>query len=126
MFSIDFQNFVNFKQKKFLNLRILNDTTKLIFSAIFCNENTSNFITIIIFFLIFETFFIFTLCLNFFEIFFFEIDFHFSVRINFECDIIFFFSIFLFKNFFIIFLFFLIYFFRNLNNDNKQRNNFDI
>ena len=50
---IDFQKFVSFDRKKILNLRILNETTKSIFSAIFCNERTFNFVIITIIFLFF-------------------------------------------------------------------------
>ena len=61
LFSIDFQKFVNLKRKKIFDLRILNETTKLIFSTIFCNENTSNFVTTtIIFFFWFLKFFSFS------------------------------------------------------------------
>ena len=60
-----------------------------------------------LFFFIFATFFIFTLCSDFFDTFFIETDFQFFARIDFECDMIFFFfSICLFRIFFIIFLFF--------------------
>ena len=107
LFSVDFQKSVSFDRKKILNLRILNETTKSIFSTIFCNEEVSNFVIITtIFFLIFETFFIFTLCSDSFDAFFIETNFHFFARIDFECDMTFSFSICLFRIFCIIFLFF--------------------
>ena len=116
LFSVDFQKFVSFDRKKILNLRILSETTKLIFSAIFCNEKTSNFviITIIFFFLIFETFFIFTLCSDSFDAFFIETDFHFFARIDFECGMTFFFQFVCSKFFSLLFYFFSIHFFSEL------------
>ena len=113
LFSVDFQKFVNFDRKKILNLRILNETTKSIFSAIFCNEKTSNFviITIIFFFFDFRNVFHFHIMLRFFRCVFYRNKFSFFRSYRFRMRHDFFFSICLFRIFFIIFLFFFDLFF---------------
>ena len=78
------------------------------------------------FFLIFETFFIFILYSDSFDAFFIETNFYFFVRIDFECGMTFFFDLFVQNFFHYFFIFFRFIFSRNLNDDDKQCDNFNI
>ena len=125
-FQSIFKNLSISIEKKTLNLRNLNNTTESIFSAIFCNEKTSNYVIIMIIFFWFSKRFSFLYYVQIFSM-------RFLLKQIFIFSIVsilnatwFFFLIFLFRIFYIIFYFFSIYFFQNLNDDDKQCDNFSI
>ena len=127
LFSVDFQKFVSFDRKIILNLRILNKTTKPIFSAIFCNEKALNFVIITIIFFWFSKRLLFShyvqiLSMRFLlkRIFIFSLVTIMNAAwfsfFEFVCSL--FFSLF--------FYFFRFIFLRNLNGGGKQRDNINI